>query len=128
MHHRSHRKDPTTWIRPLPRKPATSEGASLRTADTYLTEDTLDSMYGVLTSIDALAKAVIEQCSQLWLRRRINPTLLPQPASQWAPPPAPANFDGYNPRTAQQVFDDAGFILVHPSEGKRLAALTDEQR
>ncbi|MBS2993620.1 hypothetical protein AC1659_30530 [Rhodococcus erythropolis] len=131
MHDRPHRTAPTNWIRPLPRTPAQSEGAALRAADTltdtYLTEDALASMHGVLESVDAVIKAVIEQCSHLWTRRRANPHLLEQPGSQWTAPTTAASFDGYRPGSAQRAFDNADAILVHPTEGKRLLTLIDPQ-
>ncbi|MDV6247048.1 hypothetical protein [Rhodococcus opacus] len=128
VHYRPHRNDPITWVRPLPRTPTEGEGAALRAAselaDTHLTEDALDSMRGVLSSVDALTTAVVEQCSQLWRKRRASPDLLTQPPSQWKPRTV-NSFDGYSPGTAQKAFDSAGVVVVNPSDGARLTALMD---
>lgn len=132
MHHQPSRTSPITWFRPLPRIPADGEGSALRTADsladTHLTEDALDSMQGVLESVDALTKAVIEQCAHLWRRRRANPRLLTQPDTQWKERSVITTFGGYNPGSAQRAFDAADAVIVNPSDGARLSALMDKQK
>ncbi|NKS29251.1 hypothetical protein GS534_00735 [Rhodococcus hoagii] len=123
---RPNRRSELRLIRPLPRIPGVGEGAALlemdEMLDTYLSEDALVSMRGALGSTDALVKAVIEQCSILWARRRDNPALLVQPETQWTSVEV-TSFEGYEPSANLEAFERADAILMHPNEAKRLSAL-----
>ena len=111
----------------MPRSPKSGEGTILANAekftDSYLSEDAVDTMAGVLGSLDALTKAVVEQCSTLWARRRADPILLAQPPSQWAGQIGTPPFVGYLPESAKRAYDAADVVMVNPADGSRLSAL-----
>ena len=120
------------WVRPLPRSPSAGEGTSINSAnrmdDSYLTEDAETTMSGVLMSVDALTKAIIERCTVLWSKRRNDPFLLLQPGHQWHQQTPGPRFPGYAPSSALAAFRRADAILVNPTDGARFAALAQSKR
>ena len=86
----------------------------------WLQEDQETTMNGILGSLQASVVGTLAPSRLLWDRRRNNPALIPQPATQWTEPNGTLEFPGYNPRP--ELFNKVAAMIVHPAIGARLTA------
>lgn len=114
-----------TIARPLPRQPDHPEAHAYRTSlDTrslLLEEDSIDTLAGIVDSLNSAIVGVFVACERLWSYRKDDPDHIVQPAGQWpAKPPRDVTFDGYRPGSATPPRDSVA--LVSPETGARLEA------
>jgi hypothetical protein len=115
-----------TICRPQFRQPSLPESVDLRAArdltDSLLDEDSLKTLEGLVSSLNAAVAASIEACRSLWLRRRARPELIAQPSIQWqsGKRSTKLSFAGYTSGGIRQGKNAKGY--VSPTYGRRLAA------
>lgn len=105
-------RDPDlTTVQGFRGKPSTMESM-------YLLEDELTTMSGQLQSLNALVIGTIVSARSVWAERRLHPTMLPQPASQWVGRGNDSGFDGYgsNPDLLRTV----NAAILNPVDAARL--------
>jgi hypothetical protein len=118
--------DERTLARPLPRQPKHLEAHAYRTSESLdemvLTEDSLTTLSGVVGSINAAVTGTMTACTELWRRRRADPALIEQPATQWKTGGSPSNavFEGYEPGSA--VAPTGAFVSTSPTVSRRWQA------
>lgn len=86
----------------------------------FLLEDQLTTMEGILRSLQTAVIGTVVPCKLLWERRRENPALIQQPASQWVQPKEDVSFPGYEPNP--DVFKNLNTMVMNPLDGVRLSA------
>ncbi|WP_394622411.1 hypothetical protein JNUCC0626_49635 (plasmid) [Lentzea sp. JNUCC 0626] len=111
--------------RPLPRQPDHPEAHAFRAAGDprklLLEEDVIDTLAGIVESLDSAIVGTFVACQELWTYRRNHPDQIMQPAGQWPnKPPRDVTFDGYRPGSATLPKDSV--VLVSPETGTRLQA------
>lgn len=111
--------------RPLPRQPDYPEAHAYRTANDphklFLEEDSLDTLAGIVDSVNVAVVGVFVACEELWTYRRHRPDQIVQPAGQWPnKPPRDVTFNGYRPGSATLPKDSV--VLVSPDTGTRFQA------
>lgn len=105
-------RDPDlTTVQGFRGKPSTMESM-------YLLEDELTTMSGQLQSLNALVIGVIVAARSVWAQRRLHPTTLPQPASQWVGPGSDSGFDGYGPNP--DLLKTVNAAILNPVDAARL--------
>jgi hypothetical protein len=115
----------------LPRDPGRSDVEVFLSnpQETILSEETDETLNGLINSTRALLDAIAGPLSALWTWRRSNAAALVQPASQWkdGPSSVSTNFKGYKPSATQF---QPGLGSVHPDTARRIhaAALDDASR
>lgn len=96
-------------VRLLPAEPELSEiesWAQTRSSPFLLQEPALVTVPRLLGSTTKLISDASEALERIWERRRANPDLIPQPASQWKHGPRDrCNFAGYEPGSAPVRFE-----------------------
>ncbi|MEU8632778.1 hypothetical protein AB0C38_11455 [Amycolatopsis sp. NPDC048633] len=111
--------------RPLPRQPDYPEAHAYRTArdphKLFLEEDALDTLAGIVDSLNSAIVGSFLACEALWTYRRDHPDQIVQPAGQWSnKPPRDVAFNGYQPGSATLPKDSVA--LVSPETGARFQA------
>ncbi|GAB3719037.1 hypothetical protein GCM10027598_31310 [Amycolatopsis oliviviridis] len=111
--------------RPLPRQPDYPEAHAYRTASDprklFLEEDSLDTLAGIVDSLNSAVVGTFVACEQLWAYRRDHPDQIVQPSGQWPnKPPRDVTFNGYRPGSATLPKDSVA--LVSPATGTRFQA------
>lgn len=84
----------------------------------YLLEDELTTMSGMLKSLNTTVIGTVVAARSLWERRRDEPLLLPQPATQWHQPQKASGFEGYKP--IPDLFKTVNAVIVNPTDATRL--------
>jgi hypothetical protein len=89
-------------VRQLARAPSLSDVEalfSMATTAPVLTEDATTTLKGVMTSTCMLSNTAAAALSDVWKKRRAEPTLLAQPKEQWPNGRSSLSdgFDGYKP-------------------------------
>lgn len=103
------------------------QGAGRTMEAMYLIEDELVTMNGLMQSLIATVVGTLVAAQQVWERRKSQPLLLKQPATQWHKPQCPSGFEGYEPDPA--LYKTVSSVLVNPDDAARLdSAQTFNQR
>jgi hypothetical protein len=66
----------------------------------YLKEDVKTTMSGLIDSLNASTTGVLAVLTKLWDDRKMNPSLISQPSSQWKKRTQNSRFEGYLPGSA----------------------------
>lgn len=121
------RQEPSRLVTVFDRQPKWSETLSFAASRNdnslegiYLIEDPADVMAGILASLDDFVATVTAHCSDLWVRRRGDPTLIVQPGQQWKTLEVePLHFDGFG-KPMKMI--TGGSARVSPDMATRMSA------
>lgn len=86
----------------------------------YLMEDELSIMQGLLASINAAVTGTTVSARNIWEKRRAAPLKLVQPATQWRLPRPGIQFPGYEPQN--DILKGASAAIVNPTDAIRMSA------
>ncbi len=86
----------------------------------YLHEDLLSTLKGVTSSLNAAVAAGLQSLSTLWSERKMDSSLILQPAGQWRPRDRPVQFTGYQPQSGS--INGNTSLTLNPADWKRLIA------
>jgi hypothetical protein len=90
----------------LVREPDKSDAEGMIKRNVALDEEAEKTLSGIFKSVRDLDEAICERLIEIWQKRRADPSLIEQPASQWEANIRLCNFNGYDSSATPLDYDE----------------------
>lgn len=113
--------------RHLAKYPDKSDMEAFIRKDVVLNEDADTTFKGIFKSTRGFEETICKRLVSIWLERRVNPSLIEQPTTQWNTKIKSCNFNGYDKNAPPLNYDE---MMGSPILHKRMwvGAVFDQQR